>query len=120
MRKTGLLTAAFALVFFAASCGETNEQPKNSGEPENMMIIETNLGTITCELFPDKAPMTVDVISGLADGSREWTHPETGQTMTATPYYDGVVFHPGYSQFHDTDRRSDRVRTRRTGIPVRR
>ncbi len=93
MRKTGLLTAVFALVFFAASCGETNEQPKNSGEPENMMIIETNLGTITCELFPDKAPMTVDVISGLADGSREWTHPETGQTMTATPYYDGVVFH---------------------------
>ena len=93
MRNTGLVVAVFTLLFFAASCGESAEQPQNSGEPANMMIIETNLGTITCELFPDKAPMTVDVISGLADGSREWTHPETGQTMTGTPYYDGVTFH---------------------------
>ncbi len=93
MWKPGLLTAAISLLFLAVSCGESSEQPQNSGEPANMMIIETSLGTITCELFPDKAPMTVDIISGLALGTREWTHPETGQTMTGTPYYDGVVFH---------------------------
>ena len=93
MWNPGLLTAAISLLFLAVSCGESSEQPQNSGEPANMMIIETSLGTITCELFPDKAPMTVDIISGLALGTREWTHPETGQTMTGTPYYDGVVFH---------------------------
>ncbi len=93
MWKPGLLTAAFFMFFLAASCGVSPEPPQNSGEPANMMIIETSLGTIKCELFSDQVPRTVDIISGLADGTREWTHPETGQTMTGTPYYDGVIFH---------------------------
>ncbi|MDE2726824.1 MAG: peptidylprolyl isomerase, partial [Gemmatimonadota bacterium] len=58
-----------------------------------MLIIETTLGTIKCELYSDKTPMTVEMISSLAEGTREWTHPETGETMTGTPYYDGVLFH---------------------------
>ncbi len=93
MWKPGLLTAAFSMMFLAASCGESPETPQNSGEPANMMIIETSLGTIKCELYPDKAPRTVDIISSLAEGTREWTHPETGATMTGTPYYNGVIFH---------------------------
>ncbi len=93
MRRTGLITAVLIVLFSAASCGESSEQPQTSGEPANMMIIETSLGTIKCELFPDKAPVTVDVITGLAEGTKEWTHPETGETMTGTPYYDGVIFH---------------------------
>ena len=93
MWKPGLSTAALCLLFLAASCGESPEPPQHSGEPANMLIIETSLGTIKCELYPDKTPMTVDVIAGLAEGTREWTHPETGETMTGTPYYDGVLFH---------------------------
>lgn len=93
MWKPGLLKAALSLLFFAASCGESSDQPVPSGEPANMLIIETTLGTMKCELYPDKTPMTVDVISALAEGTREWTHPETGETMTGTPYYDGVIFH---------------------------
>lgn len=93
MWKPGLFTTALCLLFFAVSCGESSEQPRNTGEPANMMIIETSLGTIKCELYPDKTPGTVDVISSLAEGTREWTHPETGETMTGTPYYDGLIFH---------------------------
>lgn len=93
MWKPGLSTAVLCLLFLAASCGESPEPPQNTGEPANMMIIETSLGTITCELYSDKAPMTVDIISGLAEGTREWTHPETGEAMTGTPYYDGIIFH---------------------------
>ena len=93
MWKPGLFTAAFAVMFLAVSCGESTQPPEISGEPANMMIIETNLGTITCELFPDKVPTTVDIISRLAEGTREWTHPESGQAMVGTPYYDGLIFH---------------------------
>ncbi len=93
MWKPGLLKAALSLLVFAVSCGESSEEPVPSGEPANMLIIETTLGTMKCELYPEKTPMTVDVISNLAEGTREWTHPETGETMTGTPYYDGVIFH---------------------------
>lgn len=93
MRIPGLLMAAFSMLFLAASCGESSDQPETSGEPANMLIIETTLGTIKCELYPDKTPMTVDIISSLAEGTREWIHPVTKETMTGTPYYDGVIFH---------------------------
>lgn len=60
--------------------------------------LHTTLGDITVELFPDHAPNTVANFAGLAQGTREWTHPATGQKMQ-TPLYDGVVFHrviPGF------------------------
>jgi peptidyl-prolyl cis-trans isomerase A (cyclophilin A) len=53
---------------------------------------ETTLGNFTVELFEDKAPKTVANFAGLAEGSKEWKHPKTGEKSTA-PYYDGVVFH---------------------------
>lgn len=93
MKKPGLLMTILFVGLIAIACGDSSEQPKTQGKLVKMMIIETSLGTITCELFPDKAPTTVDVISTLAEGTREWTHPETGQAMIGTPYYDGVVFH---------------------------
>jgi peptidyl-prolyl cis-trans isomerase A (cyclophilin A) len=65
----------------------------DTSKPATGMIIETTMGTITCELYPDKAPITVDIIASLAEGTKEWTHPGTGQKMANTPYYDGIVFH---------------------------
>jgi peptidyl-prolyl cis-trans isomerase A (cyclophilin A) len=53
---------------------------------------ETTLGNFTVELFEDKVPNTVKVFAGLADGTREWTHPGTKEKHTK-PYYDGIVFH---------------------------
>ena len=54
--------------------------------------IHTNHGDIRVNLFGNHAPKTVANFVGLADGSREWTHPSTGATMN-TPLYDGVIFH---------------------------
>lgn len=53
---------------------------------------ETTLGNFTVELFEDKVPNTVKIFAGLADGSKEWTHPGTKGKHTK-PYYDGIVFH---------------------------
>ncbi|WP_049558074.1 peptidylprolyl isomerase [Nonomuraea sp. SBT364] len=54
--------------------------------------LQTNHGNIKVELFPNKAPKTVRNFVELAEGSREWTHPGTGEKST-NRYYDGTIFH---------------------------
>ncbi|GLW23986.1 peptidylprolyl isomerase [Microbispora triticiradicis] len=54
--------------------------------------LRTNHGTIRVRLFPNKAPKTVRNFVELAEGTREWTHPETGEKTTAK-LYDGTIFH---------------------------
>jgi peptidyl-prolyl cis-trans isomerase A (cyclophilin A) len=56
-------------------------------------IFQTTLGDITCTLFPDKAPITVDNFIGLATGKKAWTNPASGVAMHNKPLYDGTVFH---------------------------
>lgn len=68
-----------------------NQQPKYA-------ILETSLGTIKCELYPDRAPKTVANFVGLAEGTKEWTNPRT-QEKVKKPFYDGLTFHrviPGF------------------------
>ena len=93
MRNRSLIIITLSVVLFIGSCGNSSNQINTIGGEAKMMIIETTLGKITFELFPDKAPMTVDIISGLAEGTKDWTHPETGKVMEDIPYYDGVLFH---------------------------
>jgi peptidyl-prolyl cis-trans isomerase A (cyclophilin A) len=60
--------------------------------------LHTNRGDIRLELFPDQAPTTVRNFVGLAEGTRDWKDPKTGQTRRE-PFYDGVTFHrviPGF------------------------
>jgi peptidyl-prolyl cis-trans isomerase A (cyclophilin A) len=54
--------------------------------------LRTNQGTVQVRLFPDQAPKTVQNFVELAEGSREWTDPKTGQP-TAGRLYDGTIFH---------------------------
>ncbi len=53
---------------------------------------ETSLGNFKVELFEDKAPKTVANFVGLAEGTKEWTHPQTREKHK-TPFYDGIIFH---------------------------
>ncbi len=54
---------------------------------------DTTMGKFTAELYADKTPKTVANFVGLAEGSREWTHPGTKDKKKGVPYYDGIVFH---------------------------
>jgi peptidyl-prolyl cis-trans isomerase A (cyclophilin A) len=59
---------------------------------------DTTLGTFTVELFESKTPKTVANFVGLAEGSKEWKHPKTGE-KSKKPYFDGIIFHriiPGF------------------------
>jgi peptidyl-prolyl cis-trans isomerase A (cyclophilin A) len=55
-------------------------------------VLHTNHGDITVDLFPDHAPKTVANFADLAEGVREWTHPQT-RAKTTDRLYDGTVFH---------------------------
>jgi peptidyl-prolyl cis-trans isomerase A (cyclophilin A) len=69
-----------------------------STSPARRAVLHTNHGDITVDLFPDHAPKTVANFADLAEGAREWTHPETREKTTAK-LYDGTVFHRVISGF---------------------
>ena len=56
-------------------------------------IIETTVGNLTCTLFPDKAPIGVENLIGLAKGTKDWKNPVSGSTKHGVPLYDGTIFH---------------------------
>lgn len=64
-----------------------------SCETETMYAtLHTSSGDIRIELFPNHAPKTVKNFTGLAQGTQEWTDPETGEKKNE-PFYDGLAFH---------------------------
>ena len=61
-------------------------------KPGRYAVFETSEGEFTCQLFPQKAPKTVANFVGLAEGTLEFTDPNTRQRVRRR-YYDGLVFH---------------------------
>jgi peptidyl-prolyl cis-trans isomerase A (cyclophilin A) len=61
-------------------------------EPGTYAHFETTEGSFTVRLFEKEAPNTVGNFVGLAEGTKEWTDPATGQKRQE-PFYDGVIFH---------------------------
>jgi len=82
MRKSIFLTA---FLFPALLLAQDAANPK--------AILHTTSGDITCTLFKDKAPVTVENFIGLATGKKDWTNPITKAKKTNTPLYDGTIFH---------------------------
>ncbi len=55
-------------------------------------VFETSMGSITAELFWEKAPKTVTNFVQLAEGGKEWINPKTNE-KTTSPLYTGTIFH---------------------------
>jgi peptidyl-prolyl cis-trans isomerase A (cyclophilin A) len=67
------------------------------GDGPLMAKITTKFGDLNCELFEDKAPLTVGNFVGLARG----LHPfrDANGDIVKRPFYDGLIFHrviPGF------------------------
>ncbi|MEW2382564.1 MULTISPECIES: peptidylprolyl isomerase [Micromonospora] len=60
--------------------------------------LHTNAGPIRLELFPNHAPKTVRNFVELAEGTKQYTDPRTGQPGSG-PYYDGTISHRVISGF---------------------
>ena len=61
-------------------------------EPGTYARFDTTEGSFTVRLFDKEAPNTVANFVGLAEGTKEWRDPASGEKKKA-PYYDGVTFH---------------------------
>ncbi|MFO7810482.1 MAG: peptidylprolyl isomerase [Candidatus Delongbacteria bacterium] len=78
--------------------GETDKTKADSGSKESVSkenpvaTIETDMGNIKIELWPEIAPKTVENFAGLANGTKEWTDIKTGEKVKK-PFYDGLIFH---------------------------
>lgn len=71
---------------------QTKKEEKKDLPPGTYAAFDTTMGTIVCRLFTEKAPKTTANFIGLAEGTREWRDPKTGQ-MVKKPFYDGLSFH---------------------------
>ncbi len=52
----------------------------------------TTEGNFTAKLFEKEAPKTVANFVGLAEGTKEWTEPNSGKKVKK-PFYNGLIFH---------------------------
>ena len=52
----------------------------------------TSEGSFTVRLYDADAPNTVANFVGLAEGTKEWTDPASGQKVKR-PFFDGLTFH---------------------------
>jgi peptidyl-prolyl cis-trans isomerase A (cyclophilin A) len=72
------------------------------GPGDVVATIQTSEGTLHCDLYPDRAPITVANFIGLAMGMKAWLNPEggrTGRVEFGKPFYDGLTFHRVISDF---------------------
>jgi peptidyl-prolyl cis-trans isomerase A (cyclophilin A) len=68
------------------------EEKTVSRAPGTYAIFDTSKGTIVCRLFEKETPNTVANFLGLAEGTKEFNDPRTGQKVKR-PFYDGLIFH---------------------------
>jgi peptidyl-prolyl cis-trans isomerase A (cyclophilin A) len=62
-------------------------------------VIDTSMGRITCKLYQQQAPVTVANFIGLAEGTKDWTDPNSLKKVHNTPFYNNTTFHrviPGF------------------------
>ena len=61
-------------------------------KPGVYVLFDTTMGKMVAKLFDKEAPNTVANFVGLAEGTKEFTDPKTGQRVKR-PFYDGLLFH---------------------------
>jgi peptidyl-prolyl cis-trans isomerase A (cyclophilin A) len=81
-----------ALMLFSLSFNAEAADSKSTKGKNMFAQFETNKGTFKVKLFNDKAPKTVENFVGLAEGTKEWTDPKSGQ-KTKKSLYTGLIFH---------------------------
>jgi peptidyl-prolyl cis-trans isomerase A (cyclophilin A) len=62
-------------------------------------VIDTSMGRLTCKLYDKQAPVTVTNFIGLAEGTKDWTDPNTLKKVHGQPFYNGTTFHRVIREF---------------------
>ena len=64
-----------------------------------MVVMNTSMGRITCQFYQKQAPLAVANFIALAEGSKDWTDPETKKVQHHKRLYDGTTFHRVIPEF---------------------
>jgi len=93
-------TAATALVVIAVAANAVDAVAQKGGKlkPGTYAHFTTSEGNFTVQLFEKDAPKTVENFVGLAEGTKEWTDPKTGDKVKK-PFYNGIIFHRVIANF---------------------
>jgi peptidyl-prolyl cis-trans isomerase A (cyclophilin A) len=92
----GLLCLASLSWSQAAPAAKPAASPAPAGPTA---VIDTTVGKLKCELFPDKAPIGVANFIGLANGTKDWVNPVSHAKKHGVPLYDGTIFHRVIPEF---------------------
>ncbi len=96
--RRSLMAAFLAVLFGTIAIGPgdaaaEDDAVKEATKKDGLYVVfETTLGTIVCELYPEKVPVTVGNFVGLVLGEKDWRDTKTGE-MVKRPIYDGLKFH---------------------------
>jgi peptidyl-prolyl cis-trans isomerase A (cyclophilin A) len=75
-------------------------QPRPPAIPTGPIVIfDTSAGRLTCKFFEKEAPVATANFIGLAEGTKDYMDPATGQKVHGKRFYDGLTFHrviPGF------------------------
>jgi len=95
MKSILISTLAMLLLITAADAQEKSAQVQEKSaqaQEKPVVLMKTELGDVTLELWPDIAPKTVDNFVGLAMGTKQWKNPNSNE-LKSEPFYDGLTFH---------------------------
>ena len=111
--KLFLMTSIAVAVFEMAAIAQDTAKPVEPALPDApqataaamihpngpTVVMDTSMGRITCQFFEKQAPKTVANFIALAQGTKDWTDPQTSKKMHNKPLYDGTVFHRVIPEF---------------------
>ncbi|MGH9508563.1 MAG: peptidylprolyl isomerase [Terriglobales bacterium] len=97
--RSRLLAILVVAVLSASAHAQTKKKTTAAAPPRPKAIIETSMGSLSCVLYEKEAPKTVANFIGLAEGTKEWTHPITRSKKKGVPLYSGTIFHRVIPQF---------------------
>jgi peptidyl-prolyl cis-trans isomerase A (cyclophilin A) len=64
-----------------------------------MVVMDTSMGRITCQFYQKQAPVAVANFIALAQGTKDWTDPNTKKVQHNKPIYNGTTFHRVIPEF---------------------
>ncbi len=91
--------AILAVALLGASVQAQTKKTTAAAPARPKAIIETSMGNLSCVLYEKETPKTVANFIGLAEGTKEWTHPMTRSKKKRVPLYSGTIFHRVIPQF---------------------
>ncbi|MBN1517983.1 peptidylprolyl isomerase [Candidatus Sumerlaeota bacterium] len=68
------------------------QETANPDDGKTYALFDTSMGSFKILLYTERAPITTANFIGLAEGTKEWTDPGSGE-KAKKPYYDGLTFH---------------------------